>query len=194
MYINKIYKQKIAVVAQGQKLANAMPIQGNEIFTLVNRQSAALSSAVQMSPEFSGMWGPGVSYWGRNVLTLGSEIPFAYPAMCGTQREIEVLFSFFNLAKRGVELHNQKHNVQNKSRKQRKECLSIRFFLSLLSRIKQVNLIKKLKQIKCETYSHTEGSVPISGLYANEKYIKVDKFKFADVCIYFVRSDTIISL
>ena len=35
---------------------------------------------------------------------------------------------------------------------------------------------------------HTEGSVyyAISGLYANRKYIKVDKLEFADVCIHFV--------
>ena len=45
---------------------------------------AELNSVAQhaMPPEFDGKWKTEVSNWGRNVLTLGSQVSCAYPAMC----------------------------------------------------------------------------------------------------------------
>ena len=48
-----------------------------------------LSSAIQYanSQEFGAKWGAEVSKWGRSILTLGSQVPSAYHAMGGVQRE-----------------------------------------------------------------------------------------------------------
>ena len=42
----------------------------------------------------------------------------------------------------------------------------------------------KLTPVKYESDSHTEGSAPISVLYANGKCIKVDKINFVDVGVH----------
>ena len=48
------------------------------------KQRLVLSSATQH-------WGTGMSEWERSVLTLGPQVPNAYPAMCEIQRDLKIM-------------------------------------------------------------------------------------------------------